>query len=827
VKKNILVVTLFILSTASVAKAQRSVARRWNDVMIYAIRQDRARPPVQARNLYHFSIAVYDAWAAYSSIDQTVLLGKTFNGINYPYNGMVMPANIDSAREVTMSYAAYRLLYYRYNSSPGYAAAFVRFDTLMNNLGLNKNFVSEDYSTGNPAALGNYLAKQIIDYGNADGSNEMNDYEYTNYAPINTPLSVKSTGNVMEDILHWQPLKIDGAKDQAGNPAAAIQNFVCPEWGRVHPFALPDSVLTHKMKNGGDFPIYFDPGEPPTLDTLDVNNAQSLLFKHGHTMVALWSAHHDPDDTLMMDISPASIGNITQYPNNFDSAKNFYHYLNGGSIGIGHSINPITNMPYTPQVVKRGDYTRVLTQFWADGPQSETPPGHWFALLHDVSDHATFQRKWGGVGPLLTPLEWDVKSYLTLGGAMHDAAIACWGIKGWYDSPRPISAIRAMATFGQCSDSTLPHYHAGGLPLIPNYIELITATDSLVGDSNQNLNKIKIKSWRGFDTSTLAANYVGHVGWILAEQWLPYQRKTFVTPPFAGYMSGHSTYSRAGATVMKQITGSPFFPGGIAQYLIKQNAGFLVFEKGPTQDITLQWAMYKDASDEASLSRIWGGIHPYFDDFVGRNIGEQIGNLSVAKAQTYFSGFSLPSQLVQFNGIENNCKVNLHFMTEAEKNVASYSIYASPNGQAFTKLIGRLPAQSKPIANYQITDEKPFEQNMYQLIAEDWDGKKQIYPLLKINMTKCNVAHEAWLNVYPNPVEATMNLSYFATNTDETITVNIVDMMGRVLMSKAFLATNGINQFTLPTNNLGAGQYAVSTHSSQGNVLISKFSKYK
>ena len=32
---------------------------------------------------------------------------------------------------------------------------------------------------------------------------------------------------------------------------------------------------------------------------------------------------------------------------------------------------------------------------------------------------------------------------------------------------------------------------------------------------------------------------------------------------------------------------------------------YLVFEQGPSSDITLQWATYRDAADESALSRIW------------------------------------------------------------------------------------------------------------------------------------------------------------------------------------------------------------------------------
>ena len=50
-------------------------------------------------------------------------------------------------------------------------------------------------------------------------------------------------------------------------------------------------------------------------------------------------------------------------------------------------------------MVKRGDYGRVLAEFWADGPDSETPPGHWFVLLNHVSDHEDFEPRWMGEAP--------------------------------------------------------------------------------------------------------------------------------------------------------------------------------------------------------------------------------------------------------------------------------------------------------------------------------------------------------------------------------------------------------------------------------------------
>jgi hypothetical protein len=75
--------------------------------------------------------------------------------------------------------------------------------------------------------------------------------------------------------------------------------------------------------------------------------------------------------------------------------------------------------------------------------------------------------------------------------------------------------------------------------------------------------------------------------------------------------------------VLAQITGSEYFPGGLAEALFAPD--FLHFESGPSEEIRLQWATYFDAADEAGISRLWGGIHVPADDFGGRIMGSAIG----------------------------------------------------------------------------------------------------------------------------------------------------------------------------------------------------------
>lgn len=629
---------LIVMCAAVPAAAGHSVARYWNEAQLQAIRKDFARPPVHARNLFHVAVAMYDAWAAYDNVAATYLLGKTVNGFTCPFNGVNIPAQVKAAQEEAVSYAAYRLLRHRFQFSPNATATLARFDSLLIALGYDPAFTSMDYAGGPPAALGNYIAQCLIDYGLQDGSNEAGNYAYVHYQPVNPPLLTLFPGNPScVDPNRWQPLTLDVFIDQAGNVIPGnTPKFQSPEWGAVAPFALTAADRTIYQRDGYAYRVYHDPGPPPFLDTTAVGGL-SEEYKWSFALVSVWQSHHDPSDGVLWDISPAAIGNVQHLPESVRAYRDFYNLQQGGDAGKGHAVNPRTGKPYTPQMVPRGDYTRVLAEFWADGPNSETPPGHWFTILNHVADHPLFEKRFKGTGPVLDDLEWEVKAYFALGGAMHDAAITAWGIKGWYDYVRPISALRYLADHGQSSDPALPNYSPAGIPLLDGFIEVVQEGDELAWEDINNLGKIKLYTWRGHDYIGDPETEAAGVGWILAENWFPYQRPTFVTPPFAGYISGHSTYSRTAAEILTQLTGDEYFPGGLGEFHCRQNE-FLVFEEGPSVDVTLQWATYRDASDQCSLSRIWGGIHPPIDDIPGRVIGQKIAAAAFEQAERYFTG---------------------------------------------------------------------------------------------------------------------------------------------------------------------------------------------
>jgi hypothetical protein len=608
-----------------------SVARLWNEALLDSIRKDLARPTVHARNLFHVSAAMYDAWAAYSDTATTYLAGRETHGFACPMDAPDTDVDLQPAREEAISFAAYRLIRHRFAASPGAGTTLPELDALMAQLGYDIADTSTDIATGSAAAVGNRVAECYIAFGLQDGANEANGYANAHYLPVNPPIEPPKPGNPdIADLDRWQPIALVQYVDQAGNVYNSNPPALSPEWGAVLPFSLSDSDRTTFFRDDFAWNVYHDPGPPPRAQGTDAD-----LYKWAFALVAVWSGHLDQADGVMMDISPASNGNTGELPATFDEYPAFYDLLNGGNQHSGYTVNPATGAPYEPQIVPRGDYARVLAEFWADGPTSETPPGHWFTILNTVTDHELFERRLGGAGPELGPLEWDVKAYFALGGAMHDVAITAWGIKGWYDCIRPLSAIRAMADRGQSSDPLGPSYHPDGIPIVPGHIEVVGAGDPLAGAADENVGKIKLYAWLGPTAIPDPLTTQAHAGWMLAENWWPYQRPTFVTPPFPGYISGHSTYSRAAAEVMTRLTGDEYFPGGMSQFEIRANE-FLVFEEGPSVDMTLQWATYRDAAEQSALSRIWGGIHPPLDDVPGRRIGIEVGNAAYNFALDYF-----------------------------------------------------------------------------------------------------------------------------------------------------------------------------------------------
>ena len=221
------------------------------------------------------------------------------------------------------------------------------------------------------------------------------------------------------------------------------------------------------------------------------------------------------------------------------------------------------------------DEQKATAEYFADGPSSEFPPGHWCLFAGYVSRRDAHS------------LSDDVKMFFALGNALLDSSVVCWDAKREYDSVRPVTAIHYLFTAG------------------------------VLGN---------IQAWGGpcLGTQTIPAS-----------QWRPYQLATVVTPPFPEYFSGHSIYSAAGAEILSSFTGNDTL--GVSATIPKDSfrgePGC-----GPVNDVTLFFPTFSFAADQAGMSRRWGGIHFRDGDMTGRSIGRTVGALVWEKAQGYFDG---------------------------------------------------------------------------------------------------------------------------------------------------------------------------------------------
>src|ERR671910_1159155 len=146
----------------------RSVARLWDDALLDAIRRDVPAPTVHARNLFHTSAAMWDAWAAYDPTAQ-----------GYIVTEKQQADDVQAAREAAISFAAYRVLLWRYSKAAGLQETFDELTSTMESLCYRNDYV--DTEGDSPAALGNRIAAAMIEYGKSDGALEQQRYIDTGY----------------------------------------------------------------------------------------------------------------------------------------------------------------------------------------------------------------------------------------------------------------------------------------------------------------------------------------------------------------------------------------------------------------------------------------------------------------------------------------------------------------------------------------------------------------------------------------------------------------------------------------------------------------------
>jgi hypothetical protein len=231
---------------------------------------------------------------------------------------------------------------------------------------------------------------------------------------------------------------------------------------------------------------------------------------------------------------------------------------------------------------------KAVVEFMRDGPKSTGQSGHWLTFAKAVSRRDK------------NDIDRDVKLFFAVGNVCFDAFVACWDSKRYYDSSRPWSLVR--------------YYYKGKT----------------------------VKCWGGPGKGVID---------MPGEQWKPYSPATFVTPPFPGYLSGHSTVSGAAAKTLELFTGSDRFgdveqrqagaltePGFDCKIIMMRDGKMPAGHDKLTCDVALALPTFTATAEMAAVSRLWGGYHIRTDNEVGLVVGRKIAQYEWPKIQEYFNG---------------------------------------------------------------------------------------------------------------------------------------------------------------------------------------------
>ncbi|HYF48678.1 MAG TPA: phosphoesterase [Planctomycetota bacterium] len=382
----------------------------------------------------------------------------------------------------------------------------------------------------------------------------------------------------------------------------------------------------------------------PEAERTDANKQQAISYAAYRTLVDLFPAEKGAFDALMAQlgfdpantgtdpVTPAGVGNA--------AAAAVIGFRNEDGSNQRGNLNPGAYSDYTSYMPKNTVDTLNDPSLWQPLPQPNGQPQifltpHWglvkpFAIGDPaarkrlmpkpcaVHPSKKFQKQaeevielsaalddrtksiatyWADGGGTVTPpghwcqiaqfislrdkhtLDDDVKMFFALTNAMFDSSIAVWDCKVKYDSARPVTAIRFLFK-GQSIEA----YAGPG-----------KGTQTILGEAFQ--------------------SYIA-------------------TPPFGEYVSGHSTFSSAGACILQLFSKSPDYGDSITI-----TAGSSSVEPGvPVQDVTLSWKKLTDAAKEAGMSRLFGGIHFTDGNVQGQALGKKVAKLVFKKAQEYISG---------------------------------------------------------------------------------------------------------------------------------------------------------------------------------------------
>ena len=238
----------------------------------------------------------------------------------------------------------------------------------------------------------------------------------------------------------------------------------------------------------------------------------------------------------------------------------------------------------------------------------------------------------------------EIDNLVTLTNSLTDTQKAT--AEFWAGGPLTVSPPCMMIWFWKkYIELTNPALHVmiySGLELVINIFEGSRLTWALKRDNMEARPIQEIRRRYAGQTLTKYDSTTINGTPINGNLWVPFQETNFVTPPFADFPSGHSTFSQGFANVMNAWFSSsipttsinasdlnllsPMYAGlgtlriSLSNIPVKARTSLIQTGLVPTSDISLTWSVWQDIADSAGVSRQYGGIHAVSADLGGKAV---------------------------------------------------------------------------------------------------------------------------------------------------------------------------------------------------------------
>lgn len=167
----------------------------------------------------------------------------------------------------------------------------------------------------------------------------------------------------------------------------------------------------------------------------------------------------------------------------------------------------------------------------------------------------------------------------------------------------------------------------------------------------------------------------------------------------------------------------------------------------------------------------------------------------------------LPITLADFSANKLEKEVLLEWETQSELNNEYFTIERSPDGIRYFEL-GNIAGAGNSTERlfYEYLDENPFTgKNYYRLKQTDFDGN---FTYSDVRIVEFE-GKEAVLNIFPNPVSFDAVAFQYWAPKENAISINIIDLSGKVILAQEGMAQQGMNYFDLKIEDLPKGVYFV------------------